>query len=165
MNRLSVLILLLLLSGLAQARISVGDAAPMRLGKDVKSAEEVLLPDSAGKITVVHFWATWCDYCLKTLPAMEALQEQLGLNNLQVVSVAVKDEPKTVRKITAELNELSMISSIDKTGKIAESFGDDYMPNVWIIGRDGKVMAQMPLKNDEDLIKAVKLVEAAIRAK
>jgi thiol-disulfide isomerase/thioredoxin len=165
MIRLSAFILLLLLSGLAQARISVGDAAPLRLGKDAKSAEEVLLPDSAGKITVVHFWATWCDYCLKTLPAMEYMQKQLGLGNLQVVSVAVKDEAKAVRKITAEMNELSMISSIDKTGKIAESFGDDYMPNVWVIGRDGKVMAQMPLKNDEDLIKAVKLVEAAIRAK
>jgi len=165
MNRLSLLIIMLLLSGLAQARISVGDAAPLRLGKDVKSAEEVLLPDSAGKITVVHFWATWCDYCLKTLPAMEFMQEQLGLNNLQVVSVAVKDEPKAVRKITAELNELSMLSTVDKTGKVAESFGDDYMPNVWIIGRDGKVTAQMQLKSDEDLIKAVKLVEAAIRAK
>ena len=165
MNRLSLLIFLLLLSSLAQARISVGDAAPLRLGKDVKSAEEVLLPDSAGKITVVHFWATWCDYCLKTLPAMEFMQEQLGLSNLQVVSVAVKDEPKAVRKITAELNELSMLSTVDKTGKVAESFGDDYMPNVWIIGRDGKVTAQMQLKNDEDLIKAVKLVEAAIRAK
>ena len=113
----------------------------------------------------MHFWATWCDYCLKTLPAMEYMQKQLGLGNLQVVSVAVKDEAKAVRKITAEMNELSMISSIDKTGKVAESFGDDYMPNVWVIGRDGKVMAQMPLKNDEDLIKAVKLVEAAIRAK
>ncbi len=97
MNRLSVLILLLLLSGLAEARISVGDAAPLRLGKDAKSAEEVLLPDSAGKITVVHFWATWCDYCYKTLPAMEALQEQLGLSNVQVVSIAVKDEPKAVK--------------------------------------------------------------------
>ena len=165
MSRVSRLVFLLLLSGLAQARISVGDAAPLRLGKDVKSAEEVLLPDSAGKITVVHFWATWCDYCLKTLPAMEYMQEQLGLSNLQVVSVAVKDEPKAVRKITAELNELSMQSTVDKTGKVSESFGDDYMPNVWIIGRDGKVTAQMQLKSDEDLIKAVKLVEAAIRAK
>lgn len=165
MNRSSALILLLLLSSAVQAKISVGDAAPLRLGKNADTAEEVLLPDSAGKITVVHFWATWCDYCFKTLPAMEFMQEKLGPGDLRVVSVAVKDEPKTVRAITAEMNELSMLSSIDKTGKIAESFGDDYMPNIWVIGRDGKVMAQMPVKNDEDLVKAVKLVEAAIRAK
>ena len=165
MKRFLSLILLLVLSNPVAARLSVGDAGPLRLGKDVRSGEEVLLPDSAGKITVVHFWASWCDYCLKTLQAMEVMQEQLGLSNLQVVSIAVKDEPKTVKKLTAELNELQMLSTVDKTGKVMESFGDDYMPNVWIIGRNGKVLAQMQLKNDEDLIKAVKLVESAIRAK
>lgn len=161
----ALVLLLLLLSGAVQAKISVGDAAPLRLGKNADTAEEVLLPDSAGKITVVHFWATWCDYCFKTLPAMEFMQEKLGPGDLRVVSVAVKDEARAVRKITAEMKELSMLSSIDRTGKIAESFGDDYMPNIWIIGRDGRVVAQMPVKNDEDLVKAVKLVEAAIRAK
>lgn len=165
MKRLSALILLLLLSGAVQARISVGDAAPQRLGKNADTAEEILLPDSAGKITVVHFWATWCDYCFRTLPAMEFMQEKLGPDNLRVVSIAVKDEARAVRKITAEMKELSMLSSIDRTGKIAESFGDDYMPNIWVIDRDGKVMAQMPVKSDEDMVKAVKLVEAAIRAK
>jgi len=165
MNRFFSLILLLILSNPVAAKLSVGDAGPLRLGKDVKSAEEVLLPDSAGKIAVVHFWASWCDYCLKTLPAMEFMQEQLGLSQLQVVSVAVKDEPKTVKKLTAELNELQMLLTVDKTGKVAESFGDDYLPNVWIIGRNGKVLAQMQLKNDDDLIKAVKFVETAIKAK
>jgi thiol-disulfide isomerase/thioredoxin len=165
MARLLTFMLFLVFSGLSEAKLSIGDAAPLRLGKDAKTAEEILLPDMAGKITVVQFWATWCDYCLKTLPAMEYMQEKLGLEKLQVISVAVKDEAKTVRKITAEMKELSMRSSIDRTGKIAESFGDDYMPNVWIIGRDGKVVAQTQIRNDEDLIKAVKLVEAAIRAK
>jgi hypothetical protein len=84
---------------------------------------------------------------------------------LQVISVAFKDEPKTINKITAELKELSMISAIDKTGKVVESFGDDYMPNVWIIGRDGKIMSQVTVKDDEELKKAIKLIEAAIRAK
>jgi thiol-disulfide isomerase/thioredoxin len=165
MLRALVLISLLAFSALADARLSVGDSAPNRLGKDAKSGEEVITPDYAGKITVVHFWASWCDYCFKTLPAMEAVQEQLGLANLQVVSVAFKDEPKTINKITAELKELSMISAIDKTGKVVESFGDDYMPNVWIIGRDGKIMSQVTVKDDEALKKAIKLIEAAIRAK
>ncbi|MBP7891900.1 MAG: hypothetical protein KAZ58_03235, partial [Arenimonas sp.] len=83
----------------------------------------------------------------------------------QVVSIAMKDEPKTINKITAELKEMSMISATDKTGKVMEAFGDDYMPNVWIIGRDGKIAAQTQVKNDEDLKKAIKLVEAALRAK
>jgi thiol-disulfide isomerase/thioredoxin len=165
MLRTLLLLTLMALPGFANARLSVGDAAPARLGKDARTGEEILTPDYAGKVTVVHFWASWCDYCFKTLPAMEAVQEQLGLANLQVISVAFKDEPKTINKITAELKELSMISAIDKTGKVVESFGDDYMPNVWIIGRDGKIMSQVTVKDDEELKKAIKLIEAAIRAK
>jgi peroxiredoxin len=165
MLRLIALPLMLLVSGLCEAKLSVGDPAPFRLGKNAKGGEEIILQDYSGKITVVHFWATWCDYCFKSLPAMEYMQEQLGLASLQVISIAVKDEPKAVNKITNELKELSMVSGVDKTGKVMESFGDDYMPNVWVIGRDGRISAQIQVKNDDDLKKAIKLVEAAIRAK
>lgn len=165
MKRIVIACLFLMISGICQAKLAVGDTAPIRLGKHSKTGEEVITPDFAGKIIVVHFWASWCDYCFKTLPAMEAVQEQLGLSNVQVVSVAYKDDAKTVNKITAELNELSMVSSLDKTGKIVESFGDDYMPNLWVIGRDGKIAGQVSVKDDEALKKAIMLIEAAIRSK
>ncbi len=165
MKRILILSVFLVFSGLCQAQLAIGDNAPFRLGKNAKSGEEVIIQDYAGKITVVMFWATWCDYCYKTLPAMEALQEQLGFSNIQVISVAVKDEAKAVNKITAEMKELSMISSVDKTGKVAESYGDDYMPNVWIINRTGKIAGHMAVKDDNDLIKVVKLIESAVKAK
>lgn len=163
MKRIFMLSAILLFSGLCQAQLAIGDNAPFRLGKNAKSGDEVIIQDYAGKVTVVMFWATWCDYCYKTLPAMEALQEQLGYSNIQVISIAVKDESKAVNKITAEMKELSMISSVDKTGKVAESFGDEYMPNVWVINRAGKVASHMAVKDDNDLIKAIKMIESAVK--
>lgn len=163
MKRIFMLSAILLFSGLCQAQLAIGDNAPFRLGKNAKSGDEVIIQDYAGKVTVVMFWATWCDYCYKTLPAMEALQEQLGSSNIQVISIAVKDESKAVNEITAEMKELSMISSVDKTGKVAESFGDEYMPNVWIINRAGKVASHMAVKDDNDLIKAIKMIESAVK--
>ena len=165
MKRILTLAVILLFSGLCQAQLAIGENAPFRLGKNAKSGDEVIIQDYAGKVTVVMFWATWCDYCYKTLPAMEALQEQLGTSNIQVISIAVKDESKVVNKITAEMKELSMISSVDKTGKVAESFGDQYMPNVWVINHAGKVAGHMAVKDDNDLIKAIKMIESAVRAK
>ena len=165
MKRILTLAVILLFSGLCQAQLAIGENAPFRLGKNATSGDEVIIQDYAGKVTVVMFWATWCDYCYKTLPAMEALQEQLGTSNIQVISIAVKDESKVVNKITAEMKELSMISSVDKTGKVAESFGDQYMPNVWVINHAGKVAGHMAVKNDNDLIKAIKMIESAVRAK
>ena len=165
MKRILTLAVILLFSGLCQAQLAIGENAPFRLGKNATSGDEVIIQDYAGKVTVVMFWATWCDYCYKTLPAMEALQEQLGTSNIQVISIAVKDESKVVNKITAEMKELSMISSVDKTGKVAESFGDQYMPNVWVINHAGKVAGHMAVKDDNDLIKAIKMIESAVRAK
>jgi len=163
MKRFALLCALLAFATLAEARLSVGDPSPFRLGKNAKTGDEVILMDYAGKVTVVHFWATWCDYCFKTLPSMEYMQEQLGLSKLQVISIAVKDDSRRVNKITSEMNELSMISAVDKDEKVLRSFGDEYMPNVWIIGRDGKILAQTAVKNDDDLMKAIKLVEAALK--
>lgn len=165
MKRIFIFTALVLFSSICQAQLGIGDNAPFRLGKLAKSGDEVLIQDYAGKVTVVMFWATWCDYCYKTLPAMEALQEQLGLSNLQVISIAVKDEPRAVNKITAEMKEMSMVSSVDKTGKVAESFGDDYMPNIWVADRTGKIAGHMTVKDDSDLIKAIKMIESAVKAK
>lgn len=165
MIRLLLLGALLMFSGLSEAKVAVGQPAPNMLGKNAKTGAEVKLANFTGKITVLHFWASWCDYCYKTLPAMEFMQEQLGQDNLQVISIAVKDDAKTVKEITAEMKDMAMISSVDKSGKVLESFGDDYLPNIWIIGRDGKVISQGGVKDDEELKAAVKKIEAAIKAK
>ena len=94
---------------------------------------------------------------------MEAMQKQLGQTKLQVISIAVKDDARTINKITDEMNQLSMISGYDKLGKVLASYGDDYMPNLWVINRAGKITGHMPIKNDEDLVKAIKMVEFELK--
>ena len=96
---------------------------------------------------------------------MEFLQDQLGTDKLQVISIAVKDDAKTVKEITAEMKDMAMISSVDKSGKVLESFGDDYLPNIWIIGSDGKVISQGGVKDDEELKVAVRKIESVLKAK
>lgn len=149
---------------LPAAPLSVGDTAPPGIGKDSRAGDERLLAENAGKITVLHFWASWCDYCFKTLAVMDTLQEQLGPKGLQVVSIAVKDDSRTANRITDELKPLAMLSTIDRKGALLAAYGDDYLPNVWIIGRDGRISGRITVKNDEDLKTAIRLVESALRA-
>lgn len=165
MLRLMLFCTLLAFSGLSEAKLANGQPAPNALGKNAKTGAPVKLSDYAGKIVVVHFWAAWCDYCYKTLAGMEYLQDQLGAANVQVISINIKDDARTVNKITADMPDLSMLSTIDKTGEVLTSFGDDYLPNIWIIGRDGIVLAHGGVKDDEELKLSVKKIEAAIRAK
>lgn len=46
------------------------------------------LPDIKGKLTALHFWATWCVPCVEELPALDAVQEQYAAHGLKVVAVA-----------------------------------------------------------------------------
>lgn len=55
--------------------------------------QEHHLADYAGKYVLVNFWATWCAPCRKEMPALDALQQQLGGEKFQVVTIAVGRNP------------------------------------------------------------------------
>ena len=50
----------------------------------------------AGKVVVMHFWASWCTPCLAQIGPLERLQDRYGPGLLQVVSIAI-DTPEDVQ--------------------------------------------------------------------
>jgi thiol-disulfide isomerase/thioredoxin len=56
------------------------------------------LSEWRGKTVLVNLWATWCVPCRKEMPALDALQAQLGDDKFQVVAVNIDtrnlDKPK-----------------------------------------------------------------------
>lgn len=62
---------------------------PDLLGREVASSAW------AGRVVVLHFWATWCASCQRDLAALAALQKQHGTGALQVVGIAI-DQPEEV---------------------------------------------------------------------
>jgi thiol-disulfide isomerase/thioredoxin len=52
-------------------------------------------PDTAGKVVMVEFWATWCGPCVASIPKLNALQKKF---DGRMVLIGVSDEsPGTVR--------------------------------------------------------------------
>ncbi|MBW6423830.1 TlpA family protein disulfide reductase [Rhizobium sp. XQZ8] len=52
-------------------------------GKDLKTA------DFAGKTVLLNLWATWCGPCREEMPALNALQRDMGANDFEVVAVNI----------------------------------------------------------------------------
>jgi thiol-disulfide isomerase/thioredoxin len=56
------------------------------------------LSDFKGRTVLLNLWATWCVPCRKEMPALDALQAQLGDDKFQVVAVNIDtrnlDKPK-----------------------------------------------------------------------
>jgi thiol-disulfide isomerase/thioredoxin len=47
------------------------------------------LADHAGRTVLLNLWATWCAPCRAEMPALDALQKQMGSDAFQVVAVNV----------------------------------------------------------------------------
>lgn len=51
--------------------------------------QEITLADKRGKVILVNFWATWCPPCVVEMPALDALQAQLGSDDFEVVTISM----------------------------------------------------------------------------
>lgn len=130
--------LLIAVAGAAQAQVVVGEAPPDALGKN-RDGTEVRVSDHRGKVLVISFWASWCTYCLKELPALEAIQNAAGTAQLQVVAVNFKEDPALFRRMLHKLKDLQMTFTHDRTGKLGDAYGLRGLPFLVIVGRDGRV--------------------------
>ncbi|MDE1156902.1 MAG: TlpA disulfide reductase family protein [Neorhizobium sp.] len=54
--------------------------------------------DLAGKVVLVNLWATWCVPCREEMPALNALQREMGGDGFEVVAINIDtgsdDKPK-----------------------------------------------------------------------
>jgi cytochrome c biogenesis protein CcmG, thiol:disulfide interchange protein DsbE len=63
--------------------------------------------DLQGKITVLHFWGTWCPHCMTEFPEFTKMADDLkAKDGLQVLSVASSEGPEyDIEKLTAEIRD------------------------------------------------------------
>ncbi len=54
------------------------------------------LDDWRGKVVLINFWATWCPPCVHEIPELIRLQQELGVQGLQVVGIS-DEEPEPIR--------------------------------------------------------------------
>lgn len=62
---------------------------------------EVRLPASGAKVTVVDFWATWCDPCRDQMPELDRLAASLRERGLQVYAISFDEDRAAVEEFMA----------------------------------------------------------------
>jgi thiol-disulfide isomerase/thioredoxin len=131
--------------------ISGSEPAPNVIGAEVELALKDLfgveqrLSSLRGRVVVLNFWATYCVPCKKEMPDLAAIQNQYAPFGVQVVGAAADtadDQPKVTRFIKeAKVNFPVWLGA---TADDMKRFGlGSALPGTVIIGRDGKVVAQI----------------------
>ena len=113
------------------------------------------LADYEGKTILLNFWATWCGPCRQEMPDLQALYEDWGKNegDLVVLGVAAPKEKdsiypaddKTSAEIAAWLEEqgISYPVLMDTTGELFLGYGVSAFPTTFMIDTEGNVFGYL----------------------
>ena len=123
----------------AAAAPGPGDVPPPDLGHTI-GGDEVQLPSYAGKAVIVTFWATWCTYCLKELPILDAVQTKAGKAQMAVIAVNIEDRDVFRRAVRLLRDSVHFELVSDARGAAQEAFGVKGIPHMVILGRDGRIL-------------------------
>lgn len=122
--------------GLAQAHLAVGDAFPVL--SDPSFALEGNVPVLAGKVTLVDFWASWCEPCKASFPVYARLQDGYGARGLAIVAVSVDKQRAAYEGFLKRLQP-PFATVRDPHHRLAGAVKVPAMPTCFLIGRDGRV--------------------------
>jgi thiol-disulfide isomerase/thioredoxin len=93
-----------------------------------------------GKAVLVQFWATWCPYCKRDQPTVDALAEEYAAKGLIVLAVDMHEARKKVERYLAGSPRASKVVLMDDTN-LAAMFSAKKVPFYVLIDPDGKIAA------------------------
>lgn len=128
------LLFLLLALAAPLSAVEIGQASP-KLSPLLPGAK---LPNTAGKVVIIDFWASWCGPCKASFPAFNRLHAKYASKGVVIIGIGVDDD---AAKHTAFLNKngAKFHTAHDIAKKAAAAFSPPAMPTTYIIDRKGIV--------------------------
>ncbi len=131
------------------------------------SGKAVTLADFRGRTILLNLWATWCVPCRREMPALDALQSELGGQDFQVVAVNIdtRDTAKP-KQFLQDIGVHKLAYYADPTAKIFQdlkaigrAFG---MPTTMLVDPRGCELGTIAGADEWAIQDGTKLIEAAL---
>jgi len=90
------------------------------------------------KVTVVDFWASWCQGCQESLPALDALYRDKRADGLAVIGVSV-DERRDDAFAMAQALHASFPIVVDEDARLLHSYRVGQVPLTFVVDAGGTV--------------------------
>lgn len=116
--------------------VKEGDKAPTFSIDSLNGQGKVAV--TPGKVTIVDFWATWCEPCKKSFPKLEELRVKYEASGFQIIAVSEDDEDTGIKQF-GETHGAKFPLVWDKDKSIAGKYKPPNMPSSFIIDKKGIV--------------------------
>ena len=105
--------------------------------------EKISLSRLRGQPVLVNFWATSCPGCIKEMPHLVELYNELAPKGFEVIGVAMSYDPPNQVIALADGRKLPYPIALDIQGDAARAFGNVRLtPSSFLIAPDGRVVHQ-----------------------
>ncbi|MCA0997571.1 MULTISPECIES: TlpA disulfide reductase family protein [Roseobacteraceae] len=102
------------------------------------------LSDLEGKWALVNFWATWCAPCREEMPALSALQKDMGGDSFEVVTIATgRNPPPAMQSFFDEIGVDNLPLNRDPKSKLARQMAVLGLPVSVILNPEGEEVARL----------------------
>jgi len=123
-------------SGGGGGTLKAGDKAPTFTIDSLNGAGKLAI--NPGKVTIVDFWATWCEPCKKSFPKYQELYVKYKASGLEIVAVSVDDEKGGIPDF-AKTHGAKFPVGWDDGHKIAGKWNPPGMPSAFIVDKNGVI--------------------------
>lgn len=112
---------------------------------------DLQLSDFKGKVVLLNFWATWCEPCVREMPAMQAVYEEYRDKGFEILAVNLGQDEGTVRRFIESVGGKFPVV-YDITGGVGDTYLVRNMPTSYFIDRNGVVRHQLEQEMTEERI-------------
>jgi thiol-disulfide isomerase/thioredoxin len=110
-----------------------------------ENGKKMSLKDLKGNVVLVNLWATWCGPCVKEMPDLSKISDELKDKNFKLLGMNVfqQEGSKKVEDFL-KTNPVSYVV-LDGNQEIVDAFGEadganiEAVPTTFIIDKDGKI--------------------------
>jgi len=120
--------------------------------------EKLSLTDLRGQPVLVTFWASTCTSCIRDMPHLIELYNELAADGLEVIGIAMAYDPPNRVIELSRAKQIPYPLALDINSAAAKAFGDvSVTPSSFLIAPDGRVVLQKTGELDTQKIRVLVL--------
>ncbi len=125
--------------------------------------EKVKLSDYRGKVVLLNFWATWCPPCIREMPSMERLHQQVGAEDFKVIAVNQMEDVDQVFAFTGQLEiDPTFAILFDSTSEVSRDYAVRGLPTTYLIDKEGNIRYRAVGGREFDHAEVIKTIKQLI---
>lgn len=99
--------------------------------------ETVKLDELRGQPVLVNFWATWCSFCRRQMPYLQAAFEEKG-QEVKFIAIDIGESSATVRQYIDDTG-IGFTVALDRNRAVASAYNIRYYPTTFFVDEQGVI--------------------------